>query len=417
MHTQALLPGNTITDPQLQQDSVPYAAGAMGQMPAGCEQGGVTDTRFVGLDGEPPGTQPQPGAPPGRGRRSGRCKPVRSGPMSPSTSRRTSPARRSTRRPSDSSPLKSDHFDGRRFFNPGPTAPRRGVTQLLKWRFGGDRKDWPAIPPGPSFPPPPASVDAGSIALSFIGHSTFLLRLPGLTILTDPVFSERCSPVGWAGPRRARPPGLALEALPHIDLVLVSHNHYDHMDLPSLRRLVGRGSTSVISTLGNEAILKEAGFDRVGTLDWWESRSAGQVRVTATPARHFSRRGAFDANRTLWAGFMIASPAGQVLFAGDSGAGPHWAEIRHRLGPPDLALIPIGAYEPRWLMAPVHMNPAEAAQAHLDLAARQSVGMHFGTFKLTDEPVDAPERALAATGVADFTTLGFGETRVFSLAR
>jgi L-ascorbate metabolism protein UlaG (beta-lactamase superfamily) len=171
----------------------------------------------------------------------------------------------------------------------------------------------------------------------------------------------------------------------------------------------------VIGTVGNEPILRRAGFGRVTTLDWWESTTTGPFRITATPARHFSRRGLLDGNRSLWAGFSVASPDGQVLFAGDSGAGPHWTEIRERLGPPDLALIPIGAYEPRWLMAPVHMNPAEAIQAHHDLGARQSIGMHFGTFQLTDEPVDAPQRALADAGVAAFTTLGFGETRLFSL--
>ena len=310
---------------------------------------------------------------------------------------------------------KSDHFDGERFFNPGPRASQGRLLQILKWRFGGGRRVWPPQTPGPAYPPPPTSVAAGTTALTFIGHSTFLLQLPGLTILTDPVFSDRCSPVQWAGPRRARPPGLALTQLPQVDVVLVSHNHYDHMDLPSLRQLAGRGTPAVIGTRGNDRILRDAGFGQVTTLDWWESTMSGAVRITATPARHFSRRGLRDGNRSLWAGFNLASDDGQVLFAGDSGAGSHWADIGERLGPPDLALLPIGAYEPRWLMAPVHMNPAEAVQAHHDLRSRRSVGMHFGTFQLTDEPIDEPERALAETGVADFTTLGFGETRVFSL--
>jgi L-ascorbate metabolism protein UlaG (beta-lactamase superfamily) len=309
----------------------------------------------------------------------------------------------------------SDHFDGKRFFNPGQAPARHRLIQILKWRFGGERRAWSPLPLDPGHPPPPAGVAPGTAALTFIGHSSFLLQLPGITILTDPVFSDRCSPVSWAGPKRARPPGLALAKLPPIDLVLVSHNHYDHMDLPSLRHLASRGTPAVIGTVGNEPILRRAGFGRVTTLDWWESTTTGPFRITATPARHFSRRGLLDGNRSLWAGFSVASPDGQVLFAGDSGAGPHWTAIRERLGPPDLALIPIGAYEPRWLMAPVHMNPAEAIQAHHDLGARQSIGMHFGTFQLTDEPVDAPQRALADAGVAAFTTLGFGETRLFSL--
>ena len=289
------------------------------------------------------------------------------------------------------------------------------MAQILRWRLSGSRARWPRLSPDPAYPPPPTDVAPGTAALTFIGHATFLLQLPGFTILTDPIFSERCSPLSWAGPRRARPPGIPLTRLPHIDLVLVSHNHYDHLDMPSLRRLAGRGTPAAITTLGNEALLREAGFASVHAMDWWESRAAGIVRVTATPARHFSRRGPLDGNRTLWGGFNLLTDHGQILFAGDSGYGPHWTAIRQRLGPPDLALIPIGACEPRWLMAPVHMNPAEAAQAHGDLQSRQSVGMHFGTFQLTDEPIDEPERDLAATGVADFTTLGFGETRVFSL--
>ena len=316
--------------------------------------------------------------------------------------------------PSSSATL-SDHFDGQHFFNPGQSRNRAGFVQLLRWRFGERREAWPILPTGPSFPAPPVSIAAGAAALTFIGHATFLLQLPGLTILTDPVFSERCSPVSWAGPRRARPPGLALDALPPVDLVLVSHNHYDHLDMPSLRRLAERGTRTAVTALGNDSLLRSAGFTTVRALDWWQSFACGAVQLTATPARHFSRRSLRDTNRALWAGFNIASEAGQVLFAGDSGAGPHWTAIRERLGAPDLALLPIGAYEPRWLMAPVHMNPAEAVQAHRDLGSRHSIGMHFGTFQLTDEPVDAPERALAETRTENFTTLGFGETGVFSL--
>ena len=289
------------------------------------------------------------------------------------------------------------------------------MAAILRWRFGGGRVAWPRLPPDPDYPAPPRTVAPGTAALTFIGHATFLLQLPGITILTDPVFSDRCSPVGWTGPRRARPPGLAITRLPHIDLVLVSHNHYDHLDMPSLRRLAGRGTPAAITMLGNATLLRKAGFAQVNAMDWWESRAAGPVRITATPARHGSRRGFGDTNRSLWGGFSLSTHDGHVLFAGDSGAGPHWAAIRRRVGPPDLALLPIGAYEPRLLMAPVHMNPAEAVQAHLDLGARQSVGMHFGTFQLTDEPIGDPERLLAAAGVPGFTTLGFGETRVFRL--
>ena len=312
----------------------------------------------------------------------------------------------------------SDHFDGERFFNPalpGETTDRRGLVQVLRWRWESGRTKWGPQPPLPRFAPPPATVPPGTVAVSFIGHASFLLRFPGLVVLTDPAFSERCSPLRWAGPRRAHPPGLALEDLPPVDLVLVSHNHYDHMDLPSLRSLAARGTRHVITGAGNEPILRHAGFTTVAALDWWDTADAGPLRVTATPARHFSRRGLRDGNRTLWCGFDLQGADGHLLFAGDSGTGPHWRDIADRLGAPDLALLPIGAYEPRWLMAPVHMNPAEAAQAHRDLGARQSIGMHFGTFQLTDEPIDAPPRALAATGVKNFDTLGIGETRLVAL--
>ena len=311
----------------------------------------------------------------------------------------------------------SDHFDGERFFNPGQKPDSRGFGAVLRWRLRERHVPWGSLPPDPVFPPPAEKVAAGTVSVTFIGHSTFLLRLPGFTVLTDPVFSERCSPVPWAGPRRARPPGLALDDLPPVNLVIVSHNHYDHMDLPSLRQLAARRTGHAITTAGNAAILRRAGFERVDELDWWEMAPAGPLQVTATPARHFSRRSPADANRTLWAGFNLSGPDGQILFAGDSGAGPHWTAIRERLGPPGLALLPIGAYEPRWLMAPVHMNPAEAAQAHRELGAAQSIGMHFGTFQLTDEAIDAPVLGLAAAGVTDFTTLGFGQTQSFALKR
>ena len=257
------------------------------------------------------------------------------------------------------------------------------------------------------------------VAVSFINHATFLIRLPGAVVLTDPMFSERCSPVSGLGPKRVRPPGLALSDLPRPDVVLLSHNHYDHMDLPSLRKLHRLHAPKFVTLLGNARHLAGLGIEAV-ELDWWQTLNVGALRITATPARHFSARTPFDRNRALWGGFMLAAEAGagQVLFAGDSGAGSHWDDIGARLGAPDLALLPIGAYEPRWFMAPVHMNPAEAVQAHLALGARSSIGMHFGTFQLTDEAIDAPVIALEAArreaGLTpeDFAVLGFGETRL-----
>ncbi|MBW4023219.1 MAG: hypothetical protein HIU92_08765 [Proteobacteria bacterium] len=348
----------------------------------------------------------------------------------------------------------SDHFDGETFFNPpsllpaqapelaappsgesppGGSSRARGSSRsrglaLLRWRFGGERHVWPPQPPDPAPTGDPHRPPSGSeVSATFIGHSTFLLRFAGLTILTDPIFSERCSPVSWAGPKRARPPGRLLADLPKIDLLLVSHNHYDHMDLPSLRAIRRRDNPIVVTPLANARHLAKAGFDaaepgRVTELDWWqETVITGGLRVTATPARHFSARTLWDRRRCLWSGFMLEAGARRVFFAGDSGAGRHWAEIGRRLGAPDLALLPIGAYEPRSIMASVHVNPHEAVAAHRALGARRSVGMHFGTFQLTDEPIDEPEAALARArseaglDADDFTTLSFGETRLFPL--
>jgi L-ascorbate metabolism protein UlaG (beta-lactamase superfamily) len=313
----------------------------------------------------------------------------------------------------------SDHCDGQVFFNPGPRGSARGLVQVLRWRFRAEKRAvWPARVANPVFPPPPATVGPDQAAITFINHATFLIRLQGAVVLTDPIFSERCSPVSWAGPRRARPPGIALQDLPRPDVVLLSHNHYDHMDFPSLRVLQSRFAPTFITTLGNARHL--AGLGIAATeLDWWQDTTAGPLHVTATPARHFSARTPFDRNHALWGGFMLTAGTGKILFAGDSGAGPHWADIKARLGAPDVALLPIGAYEPRWFMGPVHMNPPEAVEAHLALAARQSIGMHYGTFQLTDEAIDAPllalDEARRATGVDTFATLGFGETGVYAL--
>jgi L-ascorbate metabolism protein UlaG (beta-lactamase superfamily) len=316
----------------------------------------------------------------------------------------------------------SDHCDGQHFFNPGPRPQNRSRWQLLRWQMSGARAAWQPPPPDPVFAPPSPVVAPGSVAVSFVNHATFLIRLPGVVVLTDPIFSLRCSPVSWAGPKRARPPGIALADLPRPDVVLLSHNHYDHMDIPSLRELQRRHAPLVVTMLGNARILARHGIE-ARELDWWQETRIGALKITATPARHFSARSLSDRNRALWGGFMLDGGGGRILFAGDSAAGPHWDTIRARLGAPSLALLPIGAYEPRALMAAVHMNPDEAVQAHLALGATTSVGMHFGTFQLTDEAIDAPlhalEAARAAHGLAEdaFVTHGFGETRVYRFDR
>lgn len=254
--------------------------------------------------------------------------------------------------------------------------------------------------------------------VTFVNHATVLLQMDGVNILTDPIWSERCSPVSFAGPKRVVPPGLRFEQLPTIDVVLLSHNHYDHLDVSTLRRLADEHRPRILVPLGNRRVLDRAGVRGAEELDWWQSVEVRDgVRVAAVPAQHFSGRGMFDRDRALWAGFVVSGPAGSAYFAGDTGFGAHFEEIRDRFGPPRLALLPIGAYRPEWFMSRVHTSPDEALRAHRILGAGTSVGIHFGTFRLADDGQDeAPARveALLCEGAAPrprFWVLGFGESR------
>jgi L-ascorbate metabolism protein UlaG (beta-lactamase superfamily) len=310
--------------------------------------------------------------------------------------------------------MTSAPFDGTHFRNPGERAGHGG---FLRWMLHRRPARWPRWVADETFPAPrPAAADA--LAATFIGHSTWLLQLGRVAVLTDPIWSMRAGPLGFVGPRRARAAGQPMEALPRIDVVVVSHCHYDHLDLPTLRRICADSSPTAVTGLGNGRHLAKAGLP-ARELDWWESVAVGGVRITYVPAQHFSARTPFDRNRVLWGGFVIEANGLTAYFAGDTGYGPHFGAIRVACAPIDLALLPIGAYEPRWFMAFHHMNPEEAVRAHLDLGARASVGMHYGTFQLTDEAIDAPVAALAAAreryGVPEeqFRALGFGETVSF----
>ena len=311
----------------------------------------------------------------------------------------------------------SDHFDGRRFHNETPTK-HSGLGDLLKWmrtREPGPWRKWTDVPPAPS---PAPRVAPGEMRVTFVNHSTVLVQMDGLNLLTDPMWSERCSPVSFAGPRRVVPPGLRFEQLPPIDVVLISHNHYDHLDLPTLRRLASEHHPRILVPLGNRGVLDRAGVHGAEELDWWQSVEVENgVRVTAVPTQHFSGRGMFDRDRALWAGFVASGSAGSVYFAGDTAFGPHFEEIRNRFGPPRLALLPIGAYRPEWFMSRVHASPEEALRAHRLLGAGTSVGIHFGTFRLADDGQDeAPTRVetlVREEGAPKprFWILGFGEGR------
>lgn len=297
---------------------------------------------------------------------------------------------------------RSDHFDGERFHNP-IEREERGFGDVLRWKLGGGRAaPWPVFVPVAPGPPPPARVSRG-VRVTFINHATTLIQMGGVNILTDPVWSDVVGPTEDIGQRRRKPPGIDFASLPRIDAVVISHNHYDHLDLPTLRRLDRRDAPLVIAGLGTAALLRRHGVGRARDLDWWQHHDLDGVRVTFAPAQHWSTRGLGDRNRNLWGSYHIASATHSVYFAGDTGDGPHFRAVRDRLGPPTIALLPIGAYEPRWFMRSQHIDPAGAVAAHLALGARRSLGIHWGTFRQSDESMTAPitdlARARAAAGV------------------
>ena len=311
---------------------------------------------------------------------------------------------------------KSDHFDGQVFVNAGGVT-EQGTAALLQWVVDRDVGPWRTWTDAPRGTKPPARVGAGDLRATFVNHATVLLQMDGLNILTDPIWSDRASPVRWAGPSRVRPPGIRFDDLPPIDVVLISHNHYDHMDLPTLERLHARDAPRMFVGLGNRPTLEGAGIERVQELDWWGEQAVGDVTVISVPVQHFSNRSFTDRNYTLWTGYVIDGPAGRVYFAGDTGFGPHFEAVGQRFGPLRLALLPIGAYKPEWFMHPIHISPAEAVAAHQKLRAFTSLAIHFGTFMLGDDGQHEPVRALAqALDSARlrrrrFWVLGFGEGR------
>ena len=294
----------------------------------------------------------------------------------------------------------SDHFDGQRFFD-ADGVPPKSLAQMLRWQFDRERAraNWPDWTPSFQADTPPAQVDGGKVRLSFVGHVSWLIQTAGLNILVDPVWSERVSPFPFAGPKRHNDPGIAFEALPKIDAVLVSHGHYDHLDMPTLSRLEKTFSPRVITPLGNDLTMREADATiKAEAFDWHDRVELGNgVAVTLVPTRHWSARGLFDRNRALWAGFVLETEAGKIYIVCDSGYGEgrHFRRAAEAHGPLRLAILPIGAYEPRWFMRDQHMNPSDAVKALADCGAEHALAHHHGTFQLTDEAIDAPVIALA----------------------
>jgi L-ascorbate metabolism protein UlaG (beta-lactamase superfamily) len=306
----------------------------------------------------------------------------------------------------------SDHFDGNHYFNPGviqsPTPgrePRRGSAGWIwRWIYGNDWPVWPEINDLPPGPPPAARVAKSEIRVTSIGHATFLIQMDGVNVLTDPIWSDRCSPVAWTGPKRHRAPGIRFEDLPPIDAVLISHNHYDHLDLSTLERLAAKGTQRAVVPLGNLDLLRGAGIPAVDALDWWQSVDLPSgATITLVPSQHFSSRTLWDRNETLWGGFVVSGPSGNVFFSGDTGYGPHFKEIARRFSPIRLALLPIAPFRPQPSKEPsqayrpsVHMRPADAVKAHVDLGAQISVAAHFQVFQLGPDGFDDAVNELAS---------------------
>jgi N-acyl-phosphatidylethanolamine-hydrolysing phospholipase D len=303
----------------------------------------------------------------------------------------------------------AQHAPDGSFRNPWPDSEPRGWRDLLRWMAERRTRPRAATPARGSFPTatPAISYPRGSderFSATWIGHSTVLMQLGGLNLLTDPVFSERASPVQWAGPRRVMEPGLLLEALPPLDAVLLSHNHYDHLDRASIRRLArAHPGASWVAPLGLGAYIRRWGVRETVELDWWEEATIGSLRVTATPARHFSGRGFRDRNRSLWCGYAFEMGGRRAWFAGDTAYHPEVGAIGAGHGPFELVMIPIGAYDPRWFMRVVHADPEEAVQIYEDVVAHHPgaplpvmLCIHWGTFRLTDEPMDEPPRRALA---------------------
>ncbi len=288
----------------------------------------------------------------------------------------------------------SDHFDGRKFNNPGGVQPA-GFKDLIKWSRNRERGEWKELTEAESGPAPAEKIEGDSIMVTFVNHSTFLIQTRGFNILTDPVWSEYASPVSFAGPKRMRPPGIRFEDLPHIDMILLTHNHYDHLDISTLKKLAKRFDPVIYTPLGVGLFLKKKGIENFKEMDWWdELTTSGGLKLVCTPAQHFSGRGMFDRDKTLWSGFALKTEKGSIYYSGDTGYGDFFSEIAEKLAPIRLSFLPIGAYKPSWFMSPIHTSPADAVKIHKILQSPKSIGMHFGTFPLADDGQYDPQMDL-----------------------
>ena len=313
----------------------------------------------------------------------------------------------------------SDHFDGSKFFNPGGVKAKGGL-EVFKWMITRKPGTWKVEYPQTHGKHPLGHFREG-IRITFINHSTFLIQVDGMNILTDPVWSKRVSPFSWLGPKRMKVPGIRFEDIPRIHAVILSHNHYDHLDVQTMRMVFGSHHPAIITPLGVKAFLDQQYISGAIEADWWEEVALDKgVKIQPVPAQHFSGRGLLDRDATLWCGYVIKTSAGNIYFAGDTGYNEFtFKDIRTRCGPIKISILPIGAYKPGWLMSPIHVSPEESIKIHRDVESETSIAMHFGTFPLADDGYDDPRNdlTLAMTRYQvrpeEFLVMKEGEVRVF----
>lgn len=315
----------------------------------------------------------------------------------------------------------SDHFDGKRFFNPNSPYPRT-MLDALKWQLTSKRPVWPKTQPLLQLDTPPSEISNGSFRISMVGHSTVLIQTHGKNILTDPIWASRASPYSWMGPKRAVLPGIQFDKLPKIDVVVISHNHYDHMDKETIKMLTEKHNPLFITPLGNDVLLKKIAPNiNVITLDWLQHIELPNthIKIWCYQAHHWSRRWLNDQNKALWGAFVIETPTGNIYFAGDTGYGngEHFKTAQEKFKEFKVALLPIGAFKPIWFMSYAHISPIEAIQAMYDLNAKHAVALHFQTFHIADDEYDEPVKmlkdALQKHPQLDFKVLNAGEAGVY----
>lgn len=313
----------------------------------------------------------------------------------------------------------NDHWDGHHFRNLSGRGGKN-FAQFVRWQLLDKRSPWPKWRVNLHTPLLPQSLQKNQVALTFVNHATMLIQIDGFNILTDPVWPDRVSPFKYVGPKRVRQPGIEFDQLPQIHLVLVSHNHYDHLDLATLKKLSARFKPKFLVPLGDKLGLANEGVENVHEMDWWSVTNLGKLKVHFVPAQHWSGRWHNDRFQSLWGGYVVDFHGLKIYFAGDTGYESHFKEINKRFGAMDLSLLPIGAYEPRWFLKDNHMNPRDALIAHQELQSKKSVAIHFGTFRLTNEGIDHPCEELAVArselGISenDFIVLPEGKTEILS---